>query len=483
MYEKSFGEILKLLLDTSDEKCASLAQALQYDTTYLSKWLSGTRLPAAKSREQLIPKLCAFFIAPASTDLLCNYADALCLQVQPWEISDLRSLVQEHLTALLRHALHINAPCDSIAELPNSMLLLDRTAANALVEDTIRQYCKTAPENDIYFITTHSPSRYLIKESVDELSKKTLSIYADKTLHFSQSLACNDIGSAAEYCKIILLHIHHSIRVQYRLYVGKSASSVRVMAIKNCVCSIEFYDNMLDRVYRCVTKVPEIVNDVFARYQNFLETETLVFEQCSLASLSEKHYFSNFIMQQRFDCLMETMQPFSPSKGMDSYPAYQNAPEDIRIFWRMLSNPQLHGAIRIMVYKSALMDYILHGKASIFGQNITVAPADRIVHLENFIANLTANKGFSVCLLEDSHPLISRNNIDCSLYMNGSAMFAIKETASTEPAGCYLFYDAGAIASFEKFYDQLWQNAGAENSQNLSVIRFLQRGIAMIETM
>ncbi|MEG0167184.1 MAG: hypothetical protein RR709_04855, partial [Ruthenibacterium sp.] len=68
MNEKSFGEILKLLFDISGEKCAALAQSLKYDTTYLSKWLSGARLPAAKNRAELVPKLCSFFLAHASAD-------------------------------------------------------------------------------------------------------------------------------------------------------------------------------------------------------------------------------------------------------------------------------------------------------------------------------------------------------------------------------------------------------------------------------
>ncbi|MEG1445749.1 MAG: hypothetical protein RSC58_00600 [Ruthenibacterium sp.] len=481
MNEKSFGEILKLLFDLSGEKCAALAQALKYDTTYLSKWLSGTRLPAAKNRAELVPKLCNFFLAHASADMLSTYADALALQVQPWEISDLRSLLQEHLSAMLRRALDVGQPTGVLSELPNSMLLLDRDAANILVEDTIRQYCKNAPEDDIYFITTHSPSRYLIKESVDELSKKTYSIYANKTLNFSQLLECSDIDSATEYCKIILLHIHHSIRVRYRLYVGKNTSSVRVMVIKNCVCSIEFYDNLLDRVYRCVTKVPEIVNDVFARYQSFLDTGTLVFEQCSLAALSQKHYFSNFIMREQFSCLMETMQPFLPTDVLKHYPDVQQIPDDIRIFWHMLSNPQLHGTIRVMIYKSALMDYILYGKAGMFGQSITVAAPDRIVHLQSLIDGLKARKDFTMCLLEDRHTLLSHSNIDCSLYLNGSTMFAVKEDATRDEMGCYLFYDAGTIASFERFYNQLWSDCIGSAPADFSVIHFLERGIAMIE--
>ncbi|MEG2166244.1 MAG: hypothetical protein RRY96_08110 [Ruthenibacterium sp.] len=483
MNEKSFGEILKLLFDISGEKCAALAQSLKYDTTYLSKWLSGARLPAAKNRAELVPKLCSFFLAHASADTLSNYADALALQVQPWEISDLRSLLQEHLSAILRRALDVGQPVGVLSELPNSMLLLDRDAANILVEDTIRQYCKNAPEEDIYFITTHSPSRYLIKESIDELSKKTYSIYANKTLNFSQLLECSDIGSAAEYCKIILLHIHHSIRVRYRLYVGKCSSSVRVMVIQNCVCSIEFYDTMLDRVYRCVTKAPEIVNDVFARYQGFLDAGTLVFEQCSLAALSQKHYFSNFVMRDQFSCLMETMQPFLPADVMSRYPAMQDIPDDIRIFWRMLSNPQLHGTIRMIIYKSALMDYILYGKAGIFGQRITVAAPDRITYLQSLIDALNAHKGFAMCLLEDRNTMLSHSNIDCSLYLNGSTMFAVKEDATCDEMGCYLFYDAGTIASFERFYNQLWTDCTTHAPADFSVIHFLQRGIAMIENM
>ncbi|MEG0179497.1 MAG: hypothetical protein RR573_01350 [Oscillospiraceae bacterium] len=485
MDDKNFGEILKLLLDISGEKCAVLAQYLKYDTSYISKWLSGSRLPACKCREALALKLCRFFITHAAHERLPDYAAALELEVQPWELADLRSLLYEHLYSHLKRSLEIkpSAVAAMPFSLPNSVLLLDRDAANTLVEESIRQYCKTAPENDIYFISTHSPSRYLIKESIDELYEKTVSIYANKTLNFSQLLECSDTCSAAEYCKIILLHIHHSIRVHYRLYIGKAADTVRVMVIKNCVCSIEFFDNMLDRLYRCITKSPEIVNDVFYKYQQFLNAKTLVFQHCTIESLCVKHYFSNFIMQPDFDCLMHTMRSFLSPTDLEKHSNSVLLPEDIKVFLGVLNNPALRGKIRILLYKSALMDFILYGKSGLFGNSYTVSKKDRIQQLESLVFAVKSDDTFELRLLEDTHPLISRNNLDCSLYMNTSSMFAMKDEIAASESGCYLFIDDGALHAFKQFFNELWNDDNPQNLLNLSVVDFLEKGIAVIKNM
>ena len=46
-----FSELLEQLINISGVKSAGLAKALQYDASYISKWVSGRMLPTEKTKK------------------------------------------------------------------------------------------------------------------------------------------------------------------------------------------------------------------------------------------------------------------------------------------------------------------------------------------------------------------------------------------------------------------------------------------------
>ena len=49
MKNVTFGQLLEKLLHLSNQKKSSLAKALGYDVSYISKWITGKNLPTQKS--------------------------------------------------------------------------------------------------------------------------------------------------------------------------------------------------------------------------------------------------------------------------------------------------------------------------------------------------------------------------------------------------------------------------------------------------
>lgn len=49
----TFGQTLKQLLTLSGIKSAHLADALGYDTSYISRWVNDIKLPSLKNNEDL----------------------------------------------------------------------------------------------------------------------------------------------------------------------------------------------------------------------------------------------------------------------------------------------------------------------------------------------------------------------------------------------------------------------------------------------
>ena len=57
-----FGKTLRALMDGAEVKERALAEALSYDTTYISKWLNGSKLPSPRNAESVIRQIAGFLV-------------------------------------------------------------------------------------------------------------------------------------------------------------------------------------------------------------------------------------------------------------------------------------------------------------------------------------------------------------------------------------------------------------------------------------
>ena len=56
----TFGEALRQLQAIYNIKLGNLSDALGYDISYMSKWISGAKLPSAKSAEMTCDRIAAY---------------------------------------------------------------------------------------------------------------------------------------------------------------------------------------------------------------------------------------------------------------------------------------------------------------------------------------------------------------------------------------------------------------------------------------
>lgn len=56
-----YAEVLKQLLQYTETKYTTLSQAIDYDMSYISKWVNGTRLPASRHADRIHEDMARFF--------------------------------------------------------------------------------------------------------------------------------------------------------------------------------------------------------------------------------------------------------------------------------------------------------------------------------------------------------------------------------------------------------------------------------------
>ena len=61
-----FSTLLENLMDTAGIKNSTLAQELQYDVSYISKWISGKMLPSEKSSDKILEGISSCIVRDAT---------------------------------------------------------------------------------------------------------------------------------------------------------------------------------------------------------------------------------------------------------------------------------------------------------------------------------------------------------------------------------------------------------------------------------
>ena len=56
-----FGKSLRSQMEKAGIKESELADALSYDTTYISKWINGSKLPSVRNAERILGQMADFF--------------------------------------------------------------------------------------------------------------------------------------------------------------------------------------------------------------------------------------------------------------------------------------------------------------------------------------------------------------------------------------------------------------------------------------
>lgn len=61
LFMNPYAEVLKQLLQYTETKYTTLSQAIDYDMSYISKWVNGARLPASRHADRIHEDMARFF--------------------------------------------------------------------------------------------------------------------------------------------------------------------------------------------------------------------------------------------------------------------------------------------------------------------------------------------------------------------------------------------------------------------------------------
>lgn len=464
MAEKNrFSRLLKYLLSVADVKNYALAQELQYDVSYISKWTSGQMLPSEKYEKKILEKISSYIVDECSADV----RKKLISEYQVDNSEELKMAIYDNMEAEyfyvkdLQNDVGINVAPKTFffpeMNLPQYIIKMHHPVlrrVNAL--DIVGAFDLFAMEKEY---------RLQIAESENEHVPKG-KYYQD--VHYSMLIHIEESKWDYFYDTIFLMDLlEKNSCVDFQLYAGKWAVGRVIFAVKDEYA----ISGVLLGKDRCLSVVAsEDENNCNILYRNLMglcSRERLLFRKTTMKNMLEKHEYAYALLSLKQKWIMgHFTEHFLPNDLFEEilFQLSEKHLNEINIE-EICSTQQIikkiieESQIKLLFYKTALYNLVVDKEIDFYNHKIELSDSQIFRYLENFLNICTQYTNLEV-------KLISGKLITDIGYSENTCMF-LSDTVSYLRLGkgennLHIVNRSVLGNIFEKSFDTFWSKNDKE---------------------
>lgn len=448
--KNTFSVLLQQLIQQAGLTNTMISQAVRYDVSYISKWLSGKMLPSEKNIESILSSIITCIITSSQKDNLCallneyHCEDSTGLQDTLYNIlkdAYWQSKRPAESACLSNTNYYISLPASELARFIKKQPGSRRAAVIDLLSLTHETRLLLAGIENGHFSLTHTDlsDHYTMVINIDELP--------------------GDNGRDCVYDSIFLIHMLTSFSaIDFQLYNHPQASGKFLYAVDNCysvTCMVFQGDTQCIAVNERAD-----ASTSCALYQKALllaSQEQLIFRKTTMYDMiCSCEYIRSMISTNIKWLLGHATEVILPDDLFDELLAYMNVPDKNELYklHNLSQNVIRQSGTRVMIYESALSDLVVSGELDFFNNRVVLTPTQRIRYLEYMLSVLnTSDTLFKLvdgCFSTDfqyiTNPCLFLSDSLCYLRLeNGRYCDNI-----------LILNDKSVKEMFDQFYEKVW---------------------------
>ena len=480
-----FSCLLKHLMTVAKLKNYTLAKELQYDESYISKWVTGTLLPTEKTSEKIFRDISHCIV----TSMDDESRAALYSEYQVDHDRDLEEAIFDNLEAEFDYVLNLK---DSIGSevAPKTAFYPELTLAQFLKKmrhPVLRQVksLDVIMATDILSLDRH------YQLSLAELENSTNPNVTQRTypgVHFSMLInldAPNTNNTTnVQFIQNLLTNLSN---VDFQLYSCHQSQGKILFAVRDA----HSISGMIMDENHCLavtsTEEPKHCNALYDRLQSLCNQETLVIRRTNTAQLlrSNEYMQYSFARNQRW-ILSQVTEHFLPNDLFDQmaeeYCAlHKEVDFNSLIRTHKLSTNVLESMqIKLLLAENGLNEFAVTGTLDFFGTKIQLTPQQRLQCLEyaSTVPEKNSNLDFRILrsgiktdLHHIPHPTLFLSDTVCYMRLARSGP-ANNLSVLNRPQVCSMFRD---------YFDNIWFDEEYVDSSYNSVVESVRYAMQMVQ--
>lgn len=460
MDEKNrFSNLLRQLMTLVNLKNYTLARALQYDVSYISKWVSGRMIPSEKTAQEVLHGISACVVDSAAPEPLARL-------MQDYRVED---------PELLKLAIYDNLKAEY-------EYVRDAKANTTTSTSTRIQYY---PQLSIsqFVQKMHHPVLRRVK-SLEVTGMMDLLSMNDKDRQAIISLDCGENGdsrtypgvhfsmvinltNAMEHCMdstmFLIKLLIREVNVEFELYNSQQALGRVIFAVQN-----EFaISGMLTGGDQCISVAvgedPENSRLLYQTVQSYCNAESQVFKRTTMRDLVDKYgYLYSILSGNQRWILGHITEALLPEDLLrELIPSYmkltagRGLTESEILSIHSLSSAMLKEThVRLLTFDATFSDLVTDGVVDFYGEQIRLDITQRIRCFEQLI-ELFKSEQLEIRLVRERTFKASRSARGASVHIS-DALTYLRISNPDGYSRLEMVKNSDILRMFDQFYEEIW---------------------------
>lgn len=456
--KNSYSILLQELLAKTGLKNAALSEALQYDVSYISKWVTGRFLPSEKNITQISDGIASCVVHAIEPE-----------QEEEW-FSQYQAGNQEELEQEISRAL-INAYYQSKGKVISRQQEMSAGIVHMPMRGLIEmmdfsgnqeESIKVAAVVDI--LSLDRESRLLlayIEKGRFRLKERLKNIQLSMIMEINPATRKENADDV--YDAIFLIHMLTSLSyVDVQLYNQMFAHEKVIYAVKDRFALTAM---LHAETFSClgVSKNEDlaIVNDWYRTVGMMCDQESMIFRKSSICEMLRNHeYVQLMIATEKRWLLGHMTELLLPDEIfyelLGKLPAkWQEDAENLEKAHNFSANILKNSEISIMIYESAFTDFIISGELDFYNHKVCLDVEQRLQVLCYYLEKIQEEKKGQIKLIEGGFSTDFQYITNPCMFLSSSICYLRLENGCYEN-NIFVLQDRFLKEMFERFYEKIW---------------------------
>ncbi len=407
-----FGELIRLLLSINDIKMYNLAQALDYDKSYISKWVNHTKLPPSKEIDRLAEEIAAFVARESDSTRKNRTARELGFARKDGTAPE-GSLFTEKLAGQVKEAYWQSKYQPEEREVP---------ATSSRNRIPGKEFHRTRRMEETECVLTTQPisksgefqnaledfgglernSRLKLQAVID------LERFGDNVdLYWKHICHLLSFGRDAD---VELLETGSCGDLPDRLLIAKDRFVVQTLQLP-----------FSDQTVTIHTEDPAVVYLYYSDARRFLQRQQRILESSN--TNGNLYYYKYASTHEKNRYLLSSMFPIYMDEHLfgDLLEKYGST----KLTYPREYLKEFRAQKSVVMFETALLRYMSTGKISVFDayEGETLTKNERRRHLQGILDELEDGKRLEMRILSDKNPILNYDDISVSFFMNDNSAY------------------------------------------------------------
>ena len=491
MVNVEFGKNIEKLLQFSGQKNYSLAKELGYDVSYISKWISGTMLPASKNIKNICEKTAKFVVDNATEIHKCEILAYYKLDINKYSSDEsIIQYIQDMLNESYLFSSQKKANKNYIkvgkenTEQCNSLLYIKPRLLKKHLDEDIMDLTKKEIKNDVILLADLFSLGKDDKLHIAGIRSGSTIKTEMKNVRIRFLISFDENAEDIIFNTILLMNmIKIYSNINFTFYSCKHAQYSLTSVIKENSFTYTVYTDTKQCLFTNVSQDPKVVQDIYESLEEMIETRSRItfLEKNPREIILEKNYIEYMIGRDLRWLIGNMSELFMPSDlfleiGKIVFGESKEIVDELKNIDAILQNAIYKSDIQILMYENAIRQYISNGILSFFNTTITLSLEQRQRHIEYMEKILKENEDIDIKLINGNLVDDFKNKENPTAYLSRNINI-IKGNFDeySEYENKYLIIRDNRLDNiFKRFFKEVWE------SERYNISKFKEEAIIRI---